>query len=229
MQDVREKIRKMRYQAAIFDLDGVLTDTASLHYAAWKTLADRLGIPFGPQDNEQLKGVSRMESLDILLKKGNQNLDREERERLAQEKNRIYVRYLEELTPAEVLPGARECLEWMKEHGIKTALGSASQNAALILSKVCLTDYFDVLVDGCKVQKAKPDPEVFLLGARELGADCAECVVFEDSAAGIKAARRAGMHTVGIGNKQVLRDAEIVVDTIGDYVRVLQHGGMGNE
>lgn len=212
----------MQYKAAIFDLDGVLADTAALHYLAWKKLADGLGIPFEKSDNEQLKGISRMESLDILLSLGNLNRSPKEKELLAAYKNQKYVELLSQLDDKYLLPGAQECLEYLKEHKIKTALGSASRNANLILEQTGLNKWFDVIVDGNQVKHAKPDPEVFLLGAERMGVACKDCVVFEDSTAGIEAARRAGMRTVGIGNREILKKAEIVAADLKEYTMLLR-------
>ncbi len=204
-----------QYQGAIFDLDGVLVDTAKYHYLAWKQLADELGFDFTRQQNEALKGVSRMRSLELLLGFGGMmgRFSEEEMHDMAEKKNRIYVEYVKKLRQEELLPGVKELLERMKDSGIKIALGSASKNAEMILEGLGITKYFDAIVDGTMVTKAKPDPEVFLLGAKLLGVSAEECVVFEDSTAGIQAAKRAGMGTVGIGKRKNLLEADMVLES----------------
>ncbi|AWI10714.1 beta-phosphoglucomutase [Ereboglobus luteus] len=210
-------------RAAIFDLDGVIVDTARYHYLAWKRLAAELGFDFTEQDNERLKGVSRMRSLEILLEIGNceRAFSSEQKENLARQKNEWYVEYISRMTRSEILPGAREYLELLRECGKKTALGSASKNAPLILEKLGIASLFDAIIDGNKVRAAKPDPEVFLLGARELDIAPAECVVFEDAEAGVEAARRAGMRVVGIGSPQIL-SADLVVPGLHVMVALFQ-------
>lgn len=202
-------IREM--QAAIFDLDGVIVDTARYHYLAWKRLAHENGFDFTERDNERLKGVSRMRSLEILLEIGGKQLDEPTRLRLAQQKNEWYVDYIRQITPADLLPGARDYLLALRRRGVKTALGSASRNAPLILERLDISSLFDVIVDAARVEKAKPDPEVFLAAAGKLGIPPEYCVVFEDAEAGIEAARRAGMGSVGVGNSLTLSQADIIV------------------
>lgn len=202
-------IQEMR--AAIFDLDGVIVDTAKYHYLAWKRLANELGFDFTEADNERLKGVSRVRSLEILLEIGGLTLDAEAKAQLAARKNEWYVDYIRQMDASEILPGAAEYLQCIREKGIKTALGSASKNAPLILERLCISSLFDAIVDGNVVSKAKPDPEVFLCAANQLGISPASCVVFEDAEAGVEAARRAGMRTVGIGKPDVLRDADVII------------------
>lgn len=213
-----------QYQGAIFDLDGVLVDTAKYHYLAWKQLADELGFDFTRQQNEALKGVARMRSLELLLGFGGMmgRFSEEEMHDMAEKKNRIYVEYVKKLRQEELLPGVKELLERMKDSGIKIALGSASKNAEMILEGLGITKYFDAIVDGTMVTKAKPDPEVFLLGAKLLGVSAEECVVFEDSTAGIQAAKRAGMGTVGIGKRKNLLEADMVLECVGEFVRYLR-------
>lgn len=213
-----------QYQGAIFDLDGVLVDTAKYHYLAWKQLADELGFDFTRQQNEALKGVSRMRSLELLLGFGGMmgRFSEEEMHDMAEKKNRIYVEYVKKLRQEELLPGVKELLERMKDSGIKIAFGSASKNAEMILEGLGITKYFDAIVDGTMVTKAKPDPEVFLLGAKLLGVSAEECVVFEDSTAGIQAAKRAGMGTVGIGKRKNLLEADMVLECVGEFVRYLR-------
>lgn len=201
-------------KACIFDLDGVLVNTAKYHYLAWKRLAAELGFEFTEQDNEQLKGVSRMASLDILLGIGKLNPDESTKQEMAERKNNWYVESISKMDPSEILPGALEFLNECRSHGLKTALGSASKNAMTILNNTGLTPYFDAIIDGTRTSSAKPDPEVFLLGAEELGFSPADCVVFEDAEAGIEAARRAGMRCVGIGGAETLGKADILISSL---------------
>lgn len=203
--------------ACLFDLDGVLVDTAKYHYIAWKRLAGELGFEFTEQDNERLKGVSRMASLDILLEVGGITLDEDAKLALAEKKNAWYVEYISNMDESEILPGAQEFILALKDRGIKVALGSASKNAMLILNNTGLTPYFDAIIDGTKTAQAKPDPEVFTMGARELGARPDACVVFEDAEAGIEAAIRAGMRSVGIGSPGTLGRANIVLPSLEGF------------
>jgi len=202
-------IRNVR--AAIFDLDGVIVDTAKYHYLAWKRLAQENGFDFTEKDNERLKGVSRMRSLEILLEIGGLNPSPAEREAMAVRKNAWYVEYLVKMDASEILPGSVDFLRYLRERGIKTALGSASKNARLILDRLDITPLFDSIIDGEKVHNAKPDPEVFLRAAHELGIAPEDCVVFEDAEAGVEAARRAGMGSVGIGSPLNLPQADMVI------------------
>ncbi len=201
-----------KIKACLFDLDGVIVDTAKYHYIAWKEIANELGFDFTLEDNEKLKGVSRMTSLDILLSIGNVKKSEEEKTELASRKNENYLSYILKMGPEEILPGTKEFLDQLKKQGIKIALGSASKNAMTILERLNLTSYFDAIIDGTKVAKAKPDPEVFLKGAEALNMTPEECVVFEDAEAGIEAAIAGGMKCVGIGNPEVLGKANFVVD-----------------
>jgi beta-phosphoglucomutase len=198
-------------QACIFDLDGVIVDTAVYHYRAWKRLANELGFDFTEHDNEKLKGVSRMASLDLILQWGGLTKTDAEKAELAARKNNWYVDMINQMTPAEILPGAREFVELCRSAGIKTALGSASKNSGTILEKVGIDHLFDVVIDGNKVNKPKPDPEVFLKGAEELHIAPVNCVVFEDAIAGIEAAINGGMRSVGIGSPEILGKANLVV------------------
>lgn len=201
-------------QAFIFDLDGVLVDTAKYHYLAWDVIAKQQGLFFDEQLNEQLKGVSRQASLQIILDASGVNYSATEKEKLLQQKNDIYLSYIEQLGEGDVLPGALNLIQSAKQQGIRIALGSASKNARVILQRTALLDYFDCIVDGLGVQQAKPDPEVFLLGAQGLAVDPAQCVVFEDSVAGVEAARRAGMRCVGVGEAALLGQADLVVTSL---------------
>jgi len=202
-------IKEMR--AAIFDLDGVIVDTAKYHYLAWKRLANQHGFDFSESDNERLKGVSRIRSLEILLEIGDISLDEVTKTKMAAQKNEWYVDYIRNMDSSELLPGAAEYLQSIRARGVKIALGSASKNAPLILGRLGIAQLFDVIVDGNKVSQAKPDPEVFLRAASELGTAPASCVVFEDAEAGVQAALRAEMGVVGIGKLPGLKDADMLI------------------
>jgi beta-phosphoglucomutase len=196
----------MSIKAALFDLDGVLVDTAKYHYLAWKRLAGELGFTFTEKDNERLKGVSRMRSLEILLEVGGLygSFSEDEMVEMAARKNEWYVLYISNMDESEILEGTIECLKGFRVLGVKTVLGSASKNAMLILNNLKLTPYFDAIIDGTKVSKAKPDPEIFLLGAKEVNTKPEDCVVFEDSQAGLDAAKNAGMKAIAIGKPEYL-------------------------
>jgi len=203
-------------KACLFDLDGVVVDTAKYHFIAWKELANELGFDFTEADNERLKGVSRVRSLEILLEIGGIELDEERKEQLAAQKNENYVSYIRKMKPDEILPGVEDFLNQLRKNGILIALGSASKNAPLILKQIGLTHLFDAIIDGNSVSKAKPDPEVFLKGAEALNVKPTDCVVFEDAQAGIEAARNAGMHVIGIGHPDNLKNADFVMPGFED-------------
>jgi beta-phosphoglucomutase len=203
-------------QACIFDLDGVIVDTAIYHYKAWKRLANSLGFDFTEEQNEQLKGVSRTRSLELILGWGGITKTPAEKEALATEKNTWYVEMISHMTPAEILPGAKEFVQACRDAGIKTALGSASKNSMTILEKINMVSMFDAVIDGNKVTKPKPDPEVFVKGAEAVGVEPAHCVVFEDAIAGIEAAIAGGMKAVGIGSPAVLGKANLVVSGLNE-------------
>ncbi|MFY9242415.1 MAG: beta-phosphoglucomutase [Polaribacter sp.] len=192
----------------IFDLDGVIVDTAKYHYLAWKKLANELGFEFTKEQNELFKGVSRKRCLEILLEIGNREATQKEFDTWMVEKNVDYLKYIENMDESEILPDVPKILEFLKENKIPIALGSASKNAQPILEKVGLLHYFDTIVDGNNVTKAKPDPEVFLLAAKQLGVNSNNCVVFEDAVAGVEAANVAKMVSIGIGDKNVLSEAQ---------------------
>ena len=200
-----------KIKACIFDLDGVIVDTAVYHYKAWRRLANQLGFDFTEIQNEELKGISRIESLKIILNWGGMSKTEKELQELATLKNTWYVEMITKMTPKEILPGAEQFLRLVRENNYLIALGSASKNSETILNQIGLMQYFDVLVDGNKVTKSKPDPEVFLAGARELNVEPEECVVFEDAIAGIQAAKAGHMSAIGIGNPEVLKQADFVV------------------
>lgn len=205
-----------KISACIFDLDGVVVDTAKYHFKAWKRMAKELDIDFTEEDNERLKGVSRMDSLEILLELGNIKLTEEQKINIADKKNRWYVEDVMKMTPDEILPGVLEFFKELKSSGIKIALGSASKNAVPILERLNIIDKFDVIIDGTKTKKAKPDPEVFLLGAEGLKINPANCVVFEDAEAGVEAALNAGMYCIGIGSPQILGKAHKVMPGLSE-------------
>ena len=200
----------MSNKAVIFDLDGVIVDTAKYHFLAWRNLANSLGFDFTEEQNEQLKGVSRVKSLEILLDIGNLKLSKKKKRLLLEEKNNEYLEYVNKMTSDEILPGVLEILNFLDENNISYALGSASKNAPLILEKVGLLERFFALVDGNDVTKAKPDPEVFLIGAKKLNVNPEDCIVIEDAIAGVQAANTANMLSIGIGDKNVLSEADYV-------------------
>lgn len=198
-------------KGCIFDLDGVIVDTAKYHYLAWKRLANELGFEFTEEDNERLKGVSRMKSLEILLEIGNKDFDEKTKLELADKKNSWYVEYISKMDESEILDGVKDFLTNLRENGIKISLGSVSKNAMTILKNINLLTYFDAIIDGTKVKNAKPDPEVFLKAAEELSLKPEECCVFEDAVAGIEAAKRANMKVIGVGSNAILKDADKVI------------------
>lgn len=194
----------------IFDLDGVIVDTAKFHFVAWQKIAQDLGIDFNESDNEQLKGVSRIDSLKKILEKGNLKLDENEFEQLLKEKNEHYLSLIEGLTKKDILPGVEIFVERLNNQKIPLALGSASKNAVRILNALGIKDWFEVIVDGNSVTAAKPNPEVFTTSADKLGFSYTDCIVFEDSIKGIQAANAAGMISIGIGDKDTLHEAQQV-------------------
>ncbi len=200
----------MKEKGFIFDLDGVIVDTAKYHYLAWKRLAKSLGIDFTEEDNEQLKGVSRVRSLEKILSWGKKTITEDEFMKLMAIKNDDYLTYINKMDRSELLPDVFETLEFLKTNKQPVALGSASKNARQILKKVNVKHMFDAIVDGNDVSKAKPDPEVFLNAAKLLNQDPEDCIVFEDSVAGIQAANAAKMVSIGIGSKEVLHEADYV-------------------
>lgn len=206
----------MNTYACIFDLDGVIVDTAKFHFLAWRKLANSLGFDFTEHQNEYLKGVSRKESLDIILNWGGVELSPLEKEKWLQTKNEWYLSYVDQMNTDSILPGAREFINNVRSAGFKTGLGSASKNAGTILKKVGLMELFESIVDGNKTTKSKPDPEVFTKCADELGVKYAHCVVFEDAEAGIEAALRAGMYAIGIGSQDILKNANFVIRDLSE-------------
>lgn len=203
-------------RAFIFDLDGVVVDTARYHERAWRELAKSLGFEFPECQGERLKGVSRMDSLEIVLEAGKiTGLSASEKEAMAERKNRLYLSLIRDIGQGDILPGVYGFLKQIRREGYKTALGSASKSGSLILDRLGIRDMFDVVVDGCSIRKAKPDPEVFLLAAGRLGVEPKDCIVVEDAAAGIKAARDGGMRCIGIGNEETLEGADLILGHTG--------------
>jgi beta-phosphoglucomutase len=200
--------QKMNKKAFIFDLDGVIVDTAKFHFLAWKKLADSLNISFTHEINEQLKGVSRVRSLEIILSQGNLQASQEDKNKWLIQKNEDYLAFVSKMDKSEILPRVEEVLQFLKTNNQYIVLGSASKNARPILEKVNILHYFDALVDGNDVTNAKPDPEVFLQGANQVQVDYKNAIVFEDSVAGIQAANIAGMTSVGIGQKEILHESD---------------------
>ena len=201
----------MSYKACLFDLDGVLVDTAIYHFQAWKMLGENFNYQLTEEQNEQLKGVSRVESLNRILDWASYSATEEQKEAWLKEKNDNYLHLISNMNPSEILPGVVDFLGQIKAEGYKIALGSASKNAEIILEKTGLMPWFDLIIDGNKVSKSKPDPEVFLKGAEGLGFTPTECIVFEDAQAGVEAAINGGMKVIGIGEASVLSDANKVI------------------
>jgi beta-phosphoglucomutase len=198
-------------KAILFDLDGVIVETAGFHYQAWRQLAQDLGFDISEEFNEGLKGISRMESLDLILAHGGVELSEEQKLALAVTKNNNYLALVSQMTPDDILPGVQDFFKQIKQTEIKIGLGSVSKNAKMILERVGLLQEFDAIIDGTKISRSKPDPEVFLNGAAELGFLPNECIVFEDAVAGVEAGKRAEMKVVGIGKAEVLTKADIVL------------------
>ncbi|MFC4735825.1 beta-phosphoglucomutase [Bacillus daqingensis] len=203
-------------EAVIFDLDGVLIDTAEHHYEAWRNLATDMGFEFKREDNERLKGVSREESLRILLETGGVEKSEAEKQELAAKKNEAYLKSIQGLTEEDLLPGVRGFLRELQTFKVPFALGSASRNASVILDGTGIGSMFTAVVDGNDLQKAKPDPEVFLKGAEKMGVAPESCVVFEDAQAGIDAARAAGMRVVAVGSPELLSGADFYTSNLKD-------------
>lgn len=208
---------KNRLKAVIFDLDGVITDSARYHYLAWKELADELAIPFDEAYNEKLKGVSRMESLELILRNGDatERYTTEEKEAMAEKKNDNYKELIRQITPADILPGILDFLKELKAHGIKIALASVSKNAPFIIGQLELNEYFDYIADAAKVPNAKPFPDIFLAGQQEFGVRPEECVGVEDARTGVEAIHRAGMKAVGVGTPSEMEEADLLLTTEG--------------
>jgi len=204
-------------KACIFDLDGVIVDTAHYHFLAWQRLAQELGYTLTLADNERLKGVSRMQSLDIILQLAGKSYPAAEKEAMANRKNEWFVDYIEELKPEEIFPGVKDLITALRGKGVKIALASSSKNARRVVELLNIEALFDALVDGTMIVHTKPDPEIFLLAAKKLGVAPAHCLVVEDAEAGVEAAIRAGMKCVGVGKAEQLGKANRVVNQTADF------------
>lgn len=215
---------KKTIQACIFDLDGVIVDTAKYHFLAWRRLANELGFDFTEMENEKLKGVSRMGSLELLLKWGGIEVDEAIKLELAEKKNEWYVEYLQDMSAADILEGVMPFLEDLKNRGVRKGLGSASKNAVTVIEKIGLLNWFEVIIDGHKATKSKPDPQVFAMGADAMGIAHDECIVFEDAESGVEAALNGGFYAVGIGSPENLGHAHLVIPNfIGqDFTSIVQ-------
>ncbi len=207
----------MNIEAVIFDLDGVIVTTDDYHYEAWKKIADQENIYFDREINERLRGVSRMESLEIILEKSNKIYNEEEKIELATRKNDYYKNLLENLTKEDILPGILETLKLLEDKKIKTAIGSSSKNTMFILNKIGLTDKFDAIVDGTMIKNSKPDPEVFLQAAEKVGIKVEKCLVVEDADAGVEAGKRAGMRVLGVGSAKNNENADYKSENMEEF------------
>lgn len=204
-------------KACIFDLDGVIVDTAHYHFLAWKRLAQELGITLTERENERLKGVGRMESLNIILELGKLTFSQAEKERFANKKNEWFVDYIERMVPEEIFPGVKDLILSLKEKGYKVGLASSSKNAKAVISLLRISNLFDTIVDGNMIRNSKPHPEIFLMAAERLGIEPSDCLVFEDAEAGVEAALAAGMRCVGIGSAEQLGKANLVISKTGNF------------
>lgn len=217
----------MHVKAVIFDLDGVVVDTAKYHYLAWKAIADRENISFNKEINEGLKGVSRMECANILAGRSSKVYKESEISAIAEEKNQIYLQMIMDITPDSYLPGIKNFIHDLRSNNIKTALCSASRNTSRIIDRLEAADLFDVVVSGNDVSNSKPHPEAMLLTSERLAVKPCDCVVIEDAVAGVQAAKEAGMKTIGIGDKKTLREADIILHNTAslefDVIRSFEH------
>jgi beta-phosphoglucomutase len=204
-------------KACIFDLDGVIVDTAHYHFLAWKRLAKELGIDLTEEHNERLKGVSRMHSLEIILNIGSISLSEHDKEMLANKKNSWFVDYVERMAPEEIFPGVKQLIRELRSRGIKIGLASSSKNAKTVIQLLQIQDDFDAVVDGTMIKNSKPHPEIFLLAASKLNVSPADCLVFEDAEAGVEAALAAGMKCIGVGSVQQLGKATKVISKTGEF------------
>ena len=205
------------FETVIFDLDGVITDTAKYHYLAWKKITDEIGVTFDEKVNERLKGVDRIHSLEIILKNTGPHFSEAEKRRIADEKNEYYQRFVATITPEDLLPGARNVLEILKANGIKIGLASASKNAPTVIEKLQIGEFFDFMADAAKIKRGKPDSEIFLTVAENLQTEAKKCIGVEDAIAGIRAIKAAGMYAVGIGDPQVLKEADEVIKGLDEF------------
>ncbi len=212
----------MRYKGVIFDLDGVICSTDELHYLAWKEIADRYQIPFDREMNDQLRGVSRMESLERILSRGRGEWTQEQKQQLAEEKNARYRELLGTLSEEDILPGVPETLQALRARGLALAIGSSSKNAVAILERLGLSGWFDAVADGTQIKRSKPDPEVFLLAAEKLGLPAADCLVVEDAQAGIQAAQAGGMDAASVGPAAKQAVGTYQLETIYDLLALFK-------
>lgn len=212
----------MKYKAIIFDLDGVICFTDKYHYQAWKTMADSIGVYFDETINNRLRGVSRMDSLDIILEKSDKTYSDQEKEQLADQKNEIYKRLLYNMTPSDLSLEVKNTLDELRKEGMKLAIGSSSKNTKLILSQIGLKDYFDAISDGTNITRSKPDPEVFLKAAEYLEMDPGDCLVVEDAKAGIEAAVAGGFDSAGLGEASSHEKVTYPLDTFSDLLDVIE-------
>ncbi|WP_026486897.1 beta-phosphoglucomutase [Caldanaerobius polysaccharolyticus] len=211
-----------KYNGVIFDLDGVITDTARYHYLAWKKLADELGIYFDEAINERLKGVSRIESLEIILEKSDKKYSDEEKKYLANKKNEYYKEMIKNITPNDLLVGVEAFIQELKMRNIKTAIASVSKNAFTVIDNLGIRDKFDYIVDANEIKNGKPDPEIFLNAAKNIGVPPEKCIGIEDSGAGITAIKRAGMFAVGVGNPETVKEADLVLKDLSNADEILK-------
>ena len=209
-----------KYNAVIFDLDGVICFTDKYHYLAWKSVADELAIPFDEKINDRLRGVSRMESLEIILEKSEKTYSQEEKEAIAEKKNNIYREYLKTMTEADLPEDVNETLKELKKRGLLLAIGSSSKNAKTILERLGLGSFFDAVSDGTNISKSKPDPEVFLKAAQFLNEDPGNCLVVEDAASGIEAAAAGGFDSAGLGEAAKSEKCTYPMETIRDLLKI---------
>ena len=201
-------------KACIFDLDGAIVDTAKYHFQAWRRMANELGFDFREKENEQLKGVSRMDSINLILGWGGIELSEKDKVKWATLKNEWYVAAVDQMTPAEILPGVLPLLKDLRQKGYKIGLGSSSKNAVRALRKVRILSYFNTIIDGTKTTRSKPDPQVFQMGAKRLRLTPEECIVFEDAQSGVEAALAGGFYAVGMGSPQHLKKAHLVLSSL---------------
>jgi len=201
-------------KACLFDLDGVIVDTAKYHFKAWRKMANALGFDFSEKENEQLKGVSRMDSINLILNWGGISLTEADKLKWASQKNDWYLEFLQKMDEKEILPGALAFIQDIQKKGIRIALGSSSKNAVLALSKVEMLPYFEAIIDGTKTTRSKPDPQVFQMGAAALDCKPSECIVFEDAESGVAAALAGGFYAVGMGSPINLGAAHLVLSSL---------------
>lgn len=209
----------MKYKAVVFDLDGVICSTDKYHYRAWKCIADKIGVEFDKHINHRLRGIGRMESLDIILKKYDEELSIAHKLDYATQKNNLYIEMLGDMTPCDLTKDVRKTLDTLRELGIKLAIGSSSKNAKLILEKVGLNDFFDAVSDGTNISHSKPHPEVFLMACDYLGVEPKDCVVVEDAKSGVDAALAGGMHCAAIGNASSYDEATYSLHKLSDILQ----------